>query len=73
MPIVEDSSVKTAKIDKYSKTETTSEQGAEAKELAKMMMSKRDKKLYDKIQFGKKRKQATADNLRNKKKLLVGK
>lgn len=39
----------------------------EGKELAKMMMSKRDKKLYDKIQFGQKRKMDVADNLRRKK------
>ena len=39
----------------------------EEKELAKIMMSKRDRKLYDKMQFGKKRKQEAAEKLRQKK------
>lgn len=40
----------------------------EAKELSKIMMSKRDKKLYDKIQFGKARKQEAANKLIEKRK-----
>jgi pescadillo protein len=46
---------------------------SEARELAKMMMSKRDKKLYDKIQFGKQRKMNVKENLQRKKSALVGK
>jgi pescadillo protein len=40
------------------------------KELAKIMMSKRDRKLYDKIQFGKDRKKVAADKLREKRRAL---
>jgi len=39
----------------------------EAKELSKMMMSKRERKVYDKIQFGKARKQGAAKKLKNKR------
>lgn len=34
------------------------------------MMSKKDRKLYDKIQFGKDRKKAAADKLREKRRAL---
>ncbi|KAJ3307727.1 mRNA-binding ribosome synthesis protein, partial [Boothiomyces sp. JEL0838] len=40
----------------------------EEKELRKIMMSKRDKKLYDKIQYGKERKKEQASKLREKRK-----
>jgi pescadillo protein len=43
------------------------DEDAEAKELSKMMMSKRDRKLYDKIQFGKSRKKEIAEKLREKR------
>ena len=39
----------------------------EAKELSKMMMSKRERKVYDKIQFGKERKQKVAKKLVTKR------
>ncbi|KAJ3273516.1 mRNA-binding ribosome synthesis protein nop7 [Terramyces sp. JEL0728] len=41
----------------------------EEKELLKIMMSKRDKKLYDKIQYGKERKKEQASKLREKRKM----
>ncbi|KAI9205545.1 Pescadillo N-terminus-domain-containing protein [Polychytrium aggregatum] len=41
-----------------------STQEDEEKELAKMMMSKRDKHLYSKIQYGKKRREVEAEKLR---------
>jgi pescadillo protein len=40
----------------------------EAKELSKIMMSKRDKKLYEKIQYGKARKQEATKKLLEKRK-----
>ena len=39
----------------------------EAKELAKIMMSKRDKHLYNQIQFGKKKKAEAVQRLKHKK------
>jgi pescadillo protein len=48
--------------------EEVEEEVEEAKELKKIMMSKRERKLYDKIQFGKKRKQEAAQKLREKRK-----
>jgi pescadillo protein len=43
----------------------------DAKELAKIMMSRREKKLYDKIQFGKKRKQEETKKLKQKRVALA--
>ncbi|TPX55297.1 hypothetical protein PhCBS80983_g05431 [Powellomyces hirtus] len=43
---------------------------AERKELAIMMMNKKDKHLYNKIQFGKARKEEAANKLRQKKETL---
>jgi pescadillo len=40
------------------------------KELAKIMMSKRDRKLYDKMQFGIERKKQAAEKLREKRRAL---
>ncbi len=40
------------------------------KDLATIMMSKKDRQLYSKIQFGKKKKQAEVDKLRDKRKKL---
>jgi pescadillo len=45
------------------------EKEVDNKELAKIMMSKRDRKLYDKMQYGKQKKRAVADKLREKKAL----
>jgi pescadillo protein len=39
----------------------------ETKELKKIMMSKREKKLYEKIQFGKERKREAVKKLEKKK------
>ncbi|KAH6564516.1 hypothetical protein BASA50_001469 [Batrachochytrium salamandrivorans] len=44
---------------------------AEAKELAKKMMSKRDKKLYDKIQQGKRKKAGHVEVIKQKKRDLL--
>ncbi|KAJ3133442.1 mRNA-binding ribosome synthesis protein nop7 [Geranomyces variabilis] len=53
------------------KKQTAAEaEAAERKELAIMMMSKKDKHLYNKIQFGKQRKEDAAAKLREKKETL---
>ncbi|KAJ3145158.1 mRNA-binding ribosome synthesis protein nop7 [Geranomyces michiganensis] len=53
------------------KKQTAAEaEAAERKELAIMMMSKKDKHLYNKIQFGKQRKEDAAAKLREKKEAL---
>jgi pescadillo protein len=55
------------KVEEVPKHVKDAEEAKEAKELAKIMMSKREKKLYDKIQFGKKRKQEEVKKLQKKK------
>ncbi|KAJ3306462.1 mRNA-binding ribosome synthesis protein nop7 [Kappamyces sp. JEL0829] len=55
-------------IAKKAKAAAVVDEDKEAKELSKIMMSRRDKKLYDKIQFGKARKAQAVEKLRNKKK-----
>ncbi|KAJ3036294.1 mRNA-binding ribosome synthesis protein nop7 [Rhizophlyctis rosea] len=52
------------------KESAAEKQAREERELAKMMMNKKDKHLYNKIQFGKKRKEEAADKLRQKKAAL---
>lgn len=42
-------------------------QEAEKKELAKMMMSKKDRRLYEQIQFGKNKKAAITEKLKEKR------
>ncbi|KAJ3110601.1 mRNA-binding ribosome synthesis protein nop7 [Phlyctochytrium bullatum] len=44
------------------------EAAVEEKELAKMMMSKKDRRLYEQIEYGKKKKQAEIDELRQLRK-----
>ena len=69
IPFSEYSATKESKISKKKKVVTTDEKDAkEAKELSTIMMSKRDKKLYEKIQYGKARKQETAKKLLEKRK-----
>ncbi|KAJ3108094.1 mRNA-binding ribosome synthesis protein nop7 [Phlyctochytrium planicorne] len=53
--------------DKKRKASQAELEAAEEKELAIMMMSKKDRRLYNQIQFGKNKKQAEADALRAKK------
>ncbi|KAJ2994782.1 mRNA-binding ribosome synthesis protein nop7 [Globomyces sp. JEL0801] len=67
----EKAGVKYSEFQPVAKKAKKSNEEEEAKELSKMMMSKRDKKLYDKIQFGKNRKQEAAKVLREKRKKIV--
>ncbi|KAG9287060.1 hypothetical protein G9A89_023025 [Geosiphon pyriformis] len=46
------------------------EEEKDAKELAKIMMSKKQRKLYDKIQYGKKKQEKKVANLQKKKELI---
>jgi pescadillo protein len=43
----------------------------EVKELAKIMMTKKQKTLYNKIQYGKKRQQEKVENLQRKKREII--
>ncbi|KAJ3045483.1 mRNA-binding ribosome synthesis protein nop7 [Rhizophlyctis rosea] len=56
---------------KKGKPSAAEKEAAETLELAKIMMNKKDKHLYNKIQFGKKRKAEAADKLRQKKAALA--
>lgn len=60
-----------AKGPKKSKKAPTEEE--QTRELAKIMMSKKDKHLYNQIQFGKKKKAEAVENLRLKKKAKLQK
>ncbi|KAJ3205149.1 mRNA-binding ribosome synthesis protein nop7 [Dinochytrium kinnereticum] len=57
----------TSEAPKKRKASQAELEAAEEKELAKMMMSKKDRRLYNQIEFGKKKKEAEANKLREKR------
>lgn len=68
-----DTNNNSAKKKKMSKAELEIESVKEKKELAKMMMTKKDKRLYEQIQFAKRKREAEAAVLEAKKSKLVKK